>query len=208
MEKRNTKELILRESLKLFSKRGYDGVSVRDIAKAVGIRESALYKHFSNKQEIFDVIIERMISKYNEASVNFNQPQGDDFANLANTYSKNGIETLKTICTSIFLYWLNDEEASMFRRLLYIEQVKNTVAGTTFKEVFIKSPIEYQTKLFTEMIKIGYFIKTDPKIMALEFYSPIFLLLNLYDNNSKKEKEALDFIEKHVTQFDNLYRRK
>lgn len=38
-----TKEKIVETALDLFSQRGYDGVSVRDIARAVGIRESSLY---------------------------------------------------------------------------------------------------------------------------------------------------------------------
>ena len=38
MAKRNTKETILFESLKLFADKGYDGVTVRDIAAEVGIK--------------------------------------------------------------------------------------------------------------------------------------------------------------------------
>ena len=38
MGKRNTKEVILYESLKLFADKGYDGVTVRDIAAEVGIK--------------------------------------------------------------------------------------------------------------------------------------------------------------------------
>jgi AcrR family transcriptional regulator len=66
----NTKERILNISLELFSKHGFSGVSVRDIAKKVGVRESALYKHFKNKQDIFDSIIvvmkERISLAYQE----------------------------------------------------------------------------------------------------------------------------------------------
>ncbi|MDR2043282.1 MAG: TetR/AcrR family transcriptional regulator [Clostridium sp.] len=46
-ETRDTKEVILTVALKLFSERGYDGVGIRDILKEIGIRESALYKHYS-----------------------------------------------------------------------------------------------------------------------------------------------------------------
>ena len=49
-----TKDKILIEALSLFSVSGFSGVSVRDIAKAVGIRESAIYKHYKNKQQLFD----------------------------------------------------------------------------------------------------------------------------------------------------------
>ena len=43
-----TKEKITETALDLFSQRGYDGVSVRDIARAVGIRESSIYNHFQS----------------------------------------------------------------------------------------------------------------------------------------------------------------
>ena len=57
----DTKHKILLEALRLFSKRGYDAVSVEQIASAVGIKAPSLYKHYKSKQEIFDAIFE-MIS--------------------------------------------------------------------------------------------------------------------------------------------------
>lgn len=43
---------ILEESIKLFATRGYDAVSMRDIARAVGITPAALYHHFTNKKHL------------------------------------------------------------------------------------------------------------------------------------------------------------
>lgn len=40
-----TKERILKESLTLFSEKGYSDVSVGEIAGAVGIKAPSLYKH-------------------------------------------------------------------------------------------------------------------------------------------------------------------
>ena len=51
MAKRNPNELILLEALKLFADKGDDGVTVRDIATEVGIRQSSLYKHFKRNSE-------------------------------------------------------------------------------------------------------------------------------------------------------------
>ena len=48
-----TKEKILDTALELFSRQGYDGASVRAIARAVGIRESSLYNHFPSKRAVF-----------------------------------------------------------------------------------------------------------------------------------------------------------
>ena len=56
-KKRNTKQRILEESMKLFSVQGFDAVSIRAIADAVGVGNSALYKHFSSKAEILSAIV-------------------------------------------------------------------------------------------------------------------------------------------------------
>ena len=53
-----TRRRILSESLKLFSKNGFHGASVRDIARSVGLTEAALYYHFPSKQAIVTALYE------------------------------------------------------------------------------------------------------------------------------------------------------
>lgn len=53
----NTKQKIIEESMKLFFVNGFHAVSVRAIADAVGVRNSALYKHFKSKREILEEIV-------------------------------------------------------------------------------------------------------------------------------------------------------
>ena len=62
----DTKFRILQEALNLFSKEGFNAVSIRTIADSVGIGNSALYKHFKNKREIFDSIVELQKQRYRE----------------------------------------------------------------------------------------------------------------------------------------------
>ena len=50
MDTENTRQRILTEALSLFSKKGYEAVSVEQIAKAVGIKAPSLYKHYKSKQ--------------------------------------------------------------------------------------------------------------------------------------------------------------
>ena len=49
---KGTREKILDEALTLFSEKGFEGTTVRDIASAVGITASSLYKHFESKDAI------------------------------------------------------------------------------------------------------------------------------------------------------------
>ena len=65
----NTKEKILDEALTLFSEKGYANVFVGDIADRVGIKAPSLYKHYKNKQAIFDAIIDEMNRRFEDSSV-------------------------------------------------------------------------------------------------------------------------------------------
>lgn len=55
--KTQTKDKIFDTALDLFSKRGYDSVSVRTIASEVGIKESSIYNHYSSKKDILMSIL-------------------------------------------------------------------------------------------------------------------------------------------------------
>ena len=52
-----TKDKIFDVALDLFSKKGYDSVSIRTIASEVGIKESSIYNHYSSKKEILMSIL-------------------------------------------------------------------------------------------------------------------------------------------------------
>jgi len=52
-QKPNTKRpTIVQVATSLFAARGIDGVSMRDIANAAGVREAAIYRHFASKEEL------------------------------------------------------------------------------------------------------------------------------------------------------------
>lgn len=51
--KRKTREEILELSASLFAQNGYDGVSMRDVAAAIGLTKAALYYHFADKDQLY-----------------------------------------------------------------------------------------------------------------------------------------------------------
>jgi AcrR family transcriptional regulator len=52
-----TRQAILDAALDLFGARGFYGTSLRDVASAVGVRESALYNYFPSKDALFEALI-------------------------------------------------------------------------------------------------------------------------------------------------------
>jgi len=56
--RRDTRQAILQAARELFNRHGYDGVSVRDIARAAGISKGNLTYHFSRKEDIVAALLE------------------------------------------------------------------------------------------------------------------------------------------------------
>ena len=204
--KKNTKQIILDRSLELFSIKGYDGVSVKEIANAVGIKDSSLYKHYSSKQEIFDSLIEQVDERFEQYIAAYKLPQGS-IEKIAVEYGENNFENLKKAVEAVFEFFMKDEEAVQFRRLVTIEQMKNQKASKSFKSWFLDDAIDFQTKLITELMDKGYLIKEDASLLALQFYAPFYTLLIKYDGYPDKYEEALNKLRAHIDLFVSMYKK-
>ncbi|MGI6448359.1 MAG: TetR/AcrR family transcriptional regulator [Methanobrevibacter boviskoreani] len=62
----NTKEKIFEVALNQFSKKGYDSVSLREIAEEVGIKKSSIYSHYPSKEAILMDIFEYFTNLFKE----------------------------------------------------------------------------------------------------------------------------------------------
>jgi AcrR family transcriptional regulator len=60
------KDEIIQTSAILFKKKGYSAVTMRDIAKAMGIKAASLYNHINSKQEILSDIIISLAEQFTE----------------------------------------------------------------------------------------------------------------------------------------------
>lgn len=196
----NTKETILMAALKLFSEKGFDGVSMRDIAAEVGIKAASIYNHFSGKEEIYQSLLDEMMRRYGISCENAQVPAGSA-ETTAGAYENITPEALLAISRNLFLYFLKDDFAAPFRRMTASEQFRSSPAGQTFRDIFINGALDYETEIFTKLVETGHFKKCNPRVAALQFYSPIFLMLTQYDQRPDKEEEALKLLDEHVLSF-------
>lgn len=203
-ETRDTKKVILTVALKLFSEYGYAGVGIRDISKEIGIRESALYKHYSGKQAIFDAILKDIEGRYQEEFSTFTPPES--VAEILSGESDVRQELFR-ISLTMFKFYLKTEYGSQLRRMLTIEQYRDSEASKFFRELIIDRGLGYISGVFTSLIKNGIYVDNDPMVMALQFYSPLYLLLTKYDNQPEKYEEAISLLENHITLFNKIYLR-
>ncbi len=60
----NARERVLIAAETLFRQRGYNVVTMRDIAEEVGIRQASLYYHFPSKEQLFITVVEQVFERH------------------------------------------------------------------------------------------------------------------------------------------------
>ena len=190
-----TKEKILLTSLKLFAQDGYEAVSISKISGELGMAKSALYKHYKNKRDIFDSIINRMDELDYERAREYNMPEGN-MDEIIKGYRKISIDKIRIYTEVQFKHWTEEEFTSLFRRMLTLEQYRNQEMADLYQKYLVSGPIEYMTYLFAGITGK----KEEAKQLAIEFYGPIFLMYSLYDNK-RKEDDLAEMLKKHVDRF-------
>lgn len=202
-----TKERIIDEALSLFAVNGYKGTSVKNIANAVGIKDSSLYKHFKSKQEILDHIVMDMSCRIDHMAMDFGLPMGDDIEEAVAVYATFDEDDLVEFSKKIFLFYLKDSFVSRFWRMGNIEQFQNPEVYAVYRKLFLEDSISYQAGLFAEMSRRDILTDADPQVMAMCFYTPIFFLLSKYTDDLSREEEAVNILEKQVREFCRIYKR-
>ena len=201
----DTKKKILDVALTLFSERGYGNVYVGHIAEGVGIKTPSLYKHYKSKQDIFEAILKEMYSRYDK-EVSYLSITGSDSELDSDIFGKISEDELVKMGMGLFHFFLHDEYECKFRKMLTIEQFTNKELAELFSDQYVNGPLKYQTGLFEMIISQGQLKKEDADMMALQFYAPIYLLLTLCDREPQREEEALRLLERHIRQFNRMYK--
>ncbi|SKA59736.1 transcriptional regulator, TetR family [Eubacterium uniforme] len=203
----NTKERIIDEALTLFSEKGYANVYVADIAERVGIKAPSLYKHYKNKQAIFDAIIDGMKKRFLEQAGSL-QINGEDASIDAEIYKNISEEQLIELGTKLFLYFLHDDYTRRFRKMLTIEQFHDKQLADVYMKQYVDEPLSYQGMLLGMIVSSGVLQTDNVEIMTLHFYAPIYMLLTICDREPSREEESLKILKEHIRQFNKLYSRK
>lgn len=125
-----TKEKIFDVAVDLFSKHGYNGVSVRKIADGAGIKESSIYNHFNNKEEIlnciFDYFQEGMREQRPDTSeleyeIEYMAPR-EVFRLIFIKYGKNRTPRIDKIAAIIFMEQYINQRARNFVREFMLQE--------------------------------------------------------------------------------------
>lgn len=195
----DTKENILHTALRLFARNGYEATSVGDIAGALAMTKGALYKHYRNKQDIFDSIVERLGQMDREQARTHGTPE-ETFDQAPQTFAGTSIEQMVNFMEGQFRFLTENEFVSHARNMLTLEQYRNPAMAELYQKWLVSGPVDYMEDLIREMMRRGIWKPGDPKILALELYAPFYLLLSMADAGADKTK-PIHLLMAHVRRF-------
>ncbi|SDB53471.1 TetR/AcrR family transcriptional regulator [Butyrivibrio sp. INlla16] len=195
MPRTNAKEPLIKAARDLFSVKGYDGTSVDEIAESIGIKGPTIYKYFKNKEDLLKAVINTAEDEYKKG-----MGISSNLADMINSGAELKVYVLKTLH-----FTLKNDTAKKMRKLITMEQYRNSTFAkqTTMHQLTYLQDI--YTSIFQKMMERGQMVKGDAAIIALEFVSPITIMVQLIDREPRKKKEALQTIEKHIDIFLERY---
>lgn len=199
----DTKEKILLTALQLFARDGYEAVSVRNIAEELGMTKGALYRHYKNKRDIFDSIVDRMIQIDAQRAKEYQMPV-EQYDEMSDSYANTSWVDIEKYTIEQLKFWTEDSFALLFRRMLTLEQYRNAEMAELYSQCIVEGPVSYMEDLFRELTKKGVLKEENPKLLAVEYYAPLFLLISMSDKKGKNE-EYVEILRNHTKQFMQSY---
>lgn len=199
----DTKEKVLLTALQLFARDGYEAVSVRTIAEELGITKGALYRHYKNKRDIFDCIVERMIKIDASRAADFDMP-AETYDSRPDSYAETSLDAIQIYTMEQLKFWTEDAFGSKFRRMLILEQYRNTEMAELYSQCLVAGPVDYLEDLFRELTKKDVLKEENPRTLAVEYYAPLFLLIHMFDKTGDT-KDLEEILCNHTKQFLQIH---
>ena len=201
----STKEKFVIEALRLFSEKGYEAVSVAEIASAVGCSAPALYKHYKSKKQLLEAVIEasnRGFETQMEAMhFDFNSDENDRelFINMT---EEEEIARLQNMVK----YTIHNGFSQAFRKLCTVEQFHMKELSEAYDLRYVDFPINQYEKIFELWIESGKMKPGNARAMAGLYVGYPLLVVGICDRDPQKEEECMKKIEDHIREFNKQFR--
>lgn len=179
-----TKRAIFESAIKVFSKSGYDGATVDDIAVNAGVAKGTLYYHFKSKEEIFRFIITEGIEIIRER---LEQVEGKEH---------DALSKIKALCRiQLNLVYENKD---------FFKVIMSQLWGQEMRQLELRDKIEKYIHSIEIYIKgameEGLIIKGEANFMAYSFFGVLCsaAIYELLNKDMQNIDELVDSLMKYI----------
>jgi AcrR family transcriptional regulator len=177
---------IIDTAAELFSRRGFSGTTTREVAKAAGVSEATLFKHFATKEELYAAIIEAKAQTRKILDAVGEAAQRRDDAEVLRLLGRQMLTRTKADPTLM--------------RLLFFSALE----GHTLSDMFLRSRVEgidnFLSRYIAERTAAGVFRAVDPLQAAWNFIGMVsfHLLLSEVFGQKPPPHLTIDVVVDHM----------
>ncbi|HYE83363.1 MAG TPA: helix-turn-helix domain-containing protein [Clostridia bacterium] len=183
---KTTRDIILDVAIELFAEKGYNRVSIREIAQAVGIKGSSIYNHFDSKEAILDTMLELYKEESDKYFGGFYME-----TNLDSLIEELTIEVLLERSLLMSVGFMAVPRINRIFKVITSELSYSSKCREFFLREFITIPGETLKEIFWKLADKGKVKAEDPELLAVEFYS--FVIYKFYEDYILKGESNMDF---------------
>ncbi len=186
-----TRQAILDAALDLFAEKGFFGTSLRDVATAVGVRESALYNYFAGKDALFDALLTaHQHSKMERMAPIAAAPIADGRA-LLEQFALASLEAFE------------EPREQKLHRILMSDGIRLAKVGRINLYERMSSGRDQLHELLRRLIREGWLRRAEVGVLGIAFFSPLFMWrqLRAIDAPLPMIRQPRAFARQHVEQF-------
>ena len=187
-----TKEKIMDVALHMFSERGYEAVSIRDICGEVGIKESTLYYHFKNKMDILDSLIAKFKEHIEGLLIHIDEMPQMPSGKKKNSGSK---DILDSYMMDSYLF---DPFCNLMIRLMMIEQFHNEEMRALYEKTMFTDPYDIYLRVFRMLASQGAFSESQVDAIVRRYHAYMTMLTYRYLLNGELTEERKKAYKKEV----------
>ena len=173
-----TIENILEVSQRLFFEKGYDNTKIQDIADELGMTKGAIYHHFKSKEEIMDILGDKMFSNNNPFEI---------------VKKRKDLTALEKMRLAIKLNQSDENLIELTNQAMPL--LKNPQVLARMLESNYKKLLPYWTELIEEGQKDGSIKTEQPKELAeILILSDLWMIPPLFPGNINDIKNRYKFV--------------
>jgi AcrR family transcriptional regulator len=184
------RRLIIESAAQLFSRRGFSGTTTREIARAVGISEATVFKHFATKEDLYTAIIEAKAQTQEILETVSPVAEGKDDAAF-----------LRTLAHEMITRTTKD---STLMRLLFFSALEGHTLADLFFRRRVQALDDFLARYIADRVASGAFRTIDPVMAAWNFIGMIIqylLLQELFRQKAPPHISVERAVEEMVTTF-------